>query len=92
MEAELGAYLFKKRIARPGSGKSGGYRTIIGFRKKDDTRIFFLHGFPKSARSNITRSEHAALSVTAKALINSTDRQIEALKARAAIMELECRE
>jgi hypothetical protein len=31
-DADLGGYLFKKRIARQDGGKSGGYRTILGFR------------------------------------------------------------
>ena len=28
-EADLGGNLLKKRIARPGQGKSGGFRTIV---------------------------------------------------------------
>jgi hypothetical protein len=28
-EADLGGGLFKKQVARPGSGKRGGYRMII---------------------------------------------------------------
>jgi hypothetical protein len=32
VEADLGGFLFKKRIKRASSGKSGGYRTILGFR------------------------------------------------------------
>ena len=31
-DADLGDYLFKMRIARQEGGKSGGYRTILGFR------------------------------------------------------------
>jgi len=89
-DADLGGYLFKKRIARTGGGKSGGFRTIIGFRKKHSERIFFLYGFPKSSRSNITRREQAALSVNAKALIETNDKQIEALKSKGSIAELEC--
>ena len=34
-EASLGGYLYKKRIAIPGKGKSGGLRTILAFRKKE---------------------------------------------------------
>ena len=30
-EADLGGGLFKKRIARPGGGKSGGYRMIVAY-------------------------------------------------------------
>jgi hypothetical protein len=61
VEADLGGGLFKKRIARFGSGKSGGFRTVLCFRKGNDQRIFFLFGFPKSDKGNITQSEEKAL-------------------------------
>jgi hypothetical protein len=89
VDADLGGYLFKMRIARGSGGKSGGYRTILGFRKLDSERIFFLYGFPKNVRANITTREHLALSATAAALVHLTDAQIEALKTRGAITELE---
>ncbi len=91
VDADLGGYLFKQRIARSGGGKSGGYRTILGFRKADSERIFFLFGFPKNVRANITAREHTALSLNAAALVGLTDPQIEALKAKGAITELERR-
>ncbi len=90
-DADLGGYLFKKRIARRDGGKSGGYRTILGFRKSDSKRIFFLYGFPKNARANITSRERSALGVNASALVDADDRQIDALKAKGTILELECR-
>jgi hypothetical protein len=89
-EADLGGYLFKKRIARQDGGKSGGYRTILGFRKSDSQRIFFLYGFPKNVRANITTKERSALSANATALVDAADRQIEELKAKGTILELEC--
>jgi len=89
VEADLGGYLFKKRLARSGGGKSGGYRTILGFRKRNSDRIFFLYGFPKSSRANVTRREQDALSLNAKALVDATDDQISALKERRTIVELE---
>jgi hypothetical protein len=91
VEGDLGGYLFKKRVARTGGGKSGGFRTIIGFRKKKSDRIFFLYGFSKSSRSNITRPEQAALSINAKALIETNDEKINALKEKGTILELECK-
>jgi hypothetical protein len=90
VDADLGGYLFKKRIARRDGGKSGGFRTILGFRKTDSNRIFFLYGFPKNARSNITSKERTALSANAVALVGSTDQQIEALTAKGTILEMEC--
>ena len=73
-DADLGGYLFKKRIARQDGGKSGGYRTILGFRKSDSKRIFFLYGFPKNLRANISSKERSALSAIASALVDSTVR------------------
>ena len=32
-EANLGKGLYKKRIAKPGRGKSAGYRTLLAFKK-----------------------------------------------------------
>ena len=89
-EADLGGYLFKKRVARTGGGKSGGYRTILGFRKGNSDRIFFLHGFPKSARPNISAREKIALATVAAPLIGATDKQIEQLASKGSIAELEC--
>ena len=90
-DADLGGYLFKMRIARQDGGKSGGFRTILGFRKSDSARIFFLYGFPKNARANITAREQTALAANASALVDADDRQIDALKAKGTIVELECK-
>lgn len=88
--ADLGGYLFKERLARSGSGKSGGYRTILGFRKTNSDRIFFLYGFPKNARANISTREHVALSTNATSLVDSNNNQVDALKLKGSITELEC--
>lgn len=63
IDADLGGALYKKRVARPGAGKSGGYRTLLAARVGD--RYVFLHGFAKSDRANITRSEKKALQFAA---------------------------
>jgi len=55
IDADLGGLLYKMRVARPESGKSGGYRTVLSARI--GTRYVFLHGFPKNAKSNITPEE-----------------------------------
>jgi len=91
VEGDLGSYLFKKRVARKAQGKSVGYRTILGFRKTNSDRIFFLYRYPKSARSNINSKEHKALAMLAADLIQTTDAQIEALKTKGTIIELECK-
>ncbi len=50
IDAELGGNLLKKRIALPGSGKSGGARTIVATRFSG--RWFFLYGFNTGTRTS----------------------------------------
>jgi hypothetical protein len=50
IDADLGGHVIKQRAARPGRGKRGGFRMIIGFRP--DLAIF-LFGFAKNERENI---------------------------------------
>ena len=54
-DGELGGGLIKKRVARAGEGKRGGYRTIIVHRT--GSRAVFLYGFPKSAKANLSPAE-----------------------------------
>jgi len=55
VDADLGGGLFKKRLARPGGGKSGGYRTILAADLRG--RWVFLHGFAKSEREDLDDAE-----------------------------------
>lgn len=55
IDADLGGGLIKQRVARPGRGRSGGYRMIVAYRTED--RAFFLYGFAKNERENIEDSE-----------------------------------
>ncbi len=59
IDADLGGGLIKQRVARPGQGKSGGFRTIIAYRRSG--RAVFLYGFAKSERANLDDDELAAL-------------------------------
>ena len=65
-EAHLGSNLFKKRVARPGQGKSGGFRTIVA--TSMEGRWFFLLGFAKSERDNLDHDEVAVAKQWAKSL------------------------
>ena len=58
-DADLGGGVFEQRIARDGGGKSGGFRTIILF--KVGGHSFFVHGFAKNEKTNITPKELNAL-------------------------------
>ena len=54
-DGELGGGLIKKRVARAGEGKRGGYRTIIVHRA--GSRSVFVYGFRKSAKANLSPVE-----------------------------------
>jgi hypothetical protein len=55
VDADLGGGLIKQRVARPGRGKSGGFRTIIAYRR--GARAVFLFGFAKSEREDLDNDE-----------------------------------
>lgn len=55
VDADLGGGLIKQRVARAGEGKSGGFRTVIAYRR--GSRAVFLYGFAKSDRDNISAEE-----------------------------------
>lgn len=74
-DADLGGGVYKQRLARAGQGKSGGYRVLVCFRQGE--RSFFMYGFPKSNRDNISASEKNDLKKLAKILFAMTDEQLD---------------
>ena len=52
VDADLGGGLIKQRVARPGQGRSGGFRTLLVYRAA--SRSVFVYGFAKSERANVT--------------------------------------
>jgi putative transcriptional regulator len=48
VDADLGRGVIKQRVARPGQGRSGGFRVLLAYRAK--TRSVFLLGFAECAR------------------------------------------
>lgn len=64
----LGGGLRKLRFARPGGGKSGGYRTIYVF-GGTEAPIFLLTVFAKNEKVNLSRTEQAELVKLSKALL-----------------------
>jgi hypothetical protein len=74
-EAGLGGGVYKVRVARPGEGKSGGYRVIVYFRSR--FRTFFVYGFAKSDRDNLDQKEMRHYKELAKDYLNLTDAMIK---------------
>lgn len=77
IDADLGGGLFKQRVARPGRGRSGGWRTIIVYRAGD--RAVFVHGFAKSAKSNLSPKELAELKRLAGAILAMKAKDVRAM-------------
>lgn len=86
VEANLGGFLFKKRLSKPGAGKSGGYRVLIAY--KNDDRTIFLFAFAKGQRSNISDKEKAALKIIAKDFMAATQKQLKAMIDEGSIWEV----
>jgi hypothetical protein len=87
-EADLGGGLLKKRIARPGQGKRGSFRTLIATNKGN--RWIFVYGFSKNERSNIAKDEEEALKRLASELLSLTPQAIEKAKSAGELMEVNC--
>jgi hypothetical protein len=87
-EADLGGGLLKKRIARPGQGKSGGFRTLVATNK--GSRWIFVFGFSKNERSNIDQDEDEALKKLAVQLLSLTAQAIAKAQHDGELMEVDC--
>ncbi len=70
VDAELGGQVVKKRVALPGKGKRGSTRTLVAFRQ--DGKAFFIYGFAKNERANISDKELRALKLLARELLSCT--------------------
>ena len=67
-EVPLGGGLRKVRIAREGSGKSGGYRTLFVFGGVH-VPLFLVGVFAKNEKGNLSKAEQAHLVQLAKTLL-----------------------
>lgn len=75
IDANLGGGVVKKRLAVPGRGKRGGARTLVATNKSN--RWFFLFGFEKNARANITAEELKGLREITRQLLGMTSEQLD---------------
>ena len=78
IDADLGGHIIKQRVARPGQGKRGGFRLLIGF---GSDRSVFLFGFAKNERENIENVQLKTLREIAATFLKADDEKIaQALK------------
>ena len=87
IHADLGGGLIKQRIARPGGGKSGGFRTVLVWRRGD--LAVFLLGFAKSMRSNLTEGEAEIARATARSLLRMGPSDLARVVAEGKLREID---
>jgi hypothetical protein len=86
IDADLGGGVIKQRLAREGQGRSGGFRTIVLFRRAD--KAFFVYGFAKNDRSNIKRDELKAFRKLADTLLSLDDAALAAAMKNGTLTEI----
>jgi hypothetical protein len=74
IDADLGGRVIKQRVARPGEGKRGGFRLLIGFGSEQSV---FLFGFAKNERENIDDGELTTLREIAASFLTASNARIE---------------
>lgn len=60
----------KLRVAKPGKGKSGGYR-VVSYFAGTDVPVFLLTVFPKNLRASLSQAERNAFTEATKRLRSS---------------------
>ncbi len=75
IDADLGGGILKKRVGLSGRGKRGGARTLVATNKGN--RWFFVYGFEKNDRANISDGELEALKDIATELLARTVKQLD---------------
>ena len=90
IDANLGASLFKKRIAMPGQGKRGSWRALLGFQV--GKKAFFLYLFPKNSRDNIEDDEMKALKRLTKYYLTLKPSEIKTALQCGELNEVNCNE
>ena len=86
IDADLGGSVVKKRVGLAGRGKRGGVRTLVATNKGN--RWFFVFGFEKNERDNISDAELQALQDYAADLLERTAAQLDAAAADGTLLEI----
>ena len=87
IDANLGGYLVKKRVALQGRSKSAGARTIVA--TKFEQRWIFLFGFEKNERSNIDANELKVLQELAASLLDLDQQAIASAVSAGQLFQLQ---
>ena len=85
-DARLGGGLVKKRIARAGQGKSGGYRVLVA--SNFGERWVFMFGFAKNERDNIDDDELKLIKRLAAKLLSLNERDMRKALTAGELLEI----
>lgn len=77
VDADLGGRILKKRVALPGQGKRGSVRTVVATNRGD--RWFFVYGFKKNEKSDLTHRESEGFQKFAADLLALSGAQLDTL-------------
>ena len=86
VDADLGGDVVKKRVALPGRGKRGGARTLVATRKA--SRWFFVFGFEKNEKANVSPTELEALQTLAGSLLGLSGAELDLAVEDGALQEI----
>jgi len=86
IDGDPGGGIIKKRIGLAGRGKRGGARTLVASNKGN--RWFFVFGFEKNDRANISADELEALQGLARELLARTNQQLDEAVVGGALQEI----
>ena len=87
IDARLGGQVVKKRVALPGRGKRGSTRTLVAFKQGD--KAFFIYGFAKNERANVSGKELKALKLLATELLSYSAPVLTKAMQAGELMEIE---
>jgi len=77
VDADLGGYVYKKRISLKGRGKRGGARSVIAYQSGE--KAFFIFGFAKNDRMNLHAEELKIAKALARELLGYRQDQLDKL-------------
>ena len=86
IDADLGGSVVKKRVGLAGRGKRGGVRTLVA--TNQGNRWFFVFGFEKNERANVSDEELEGLQAIAADLLARTGQQLDEAVADGALQEI----
>ena len=85
-DGDLGRQVYKKRIAIGGRGKRSGARTILATNL--NSLWFFIYGFKKNARANLSGIELEALQEAGEMLLHTDIQHLEEAIANGLVEEI----